>query len=86
MMDSTHELSMGMMRDGIKLHTTVRYHLAPNGVAERMNEYSPMPCALAIVESKWVPWTWHFHFHFWGGRALLMRPILKVEGQRRVDV
>ena len=39
MTDNTRELSMGEMREfceeGIKLHTTVPYHPASNGVAER---------------------------------------------------
>ena len=36
MMGNTHEVLMGKMRDSIMLHTTVPYHSAPNGVAERM--------------------------------------------------
>ena len=31
-----HELSIGELRDSIKQHTTVLYHPASNGVAERM--------------------------------------------------
>jgi len=68
MMDGTHELSMRGMRDGIKLHTVAPYHRAYTGVAERMIGYSPMPCALAMVESKAVIVTWRSLLG--GGRTL----------------
>ena len=56
-----HELSMGKLRDGLKLHTTVPCHPASNGVAERMIGYSSMPRPLAMVGSKLgVPWTLRF--------------------------
>ena len=47
-----HELSMGKLRDGFKLHTTFPCHPASNGVAERMIGYSSMPRPLAMVGSK----------------------------------
>jgi len=71
MMDSTHELSMRGMRDGIKLNTMAPYHPAYNGVVERMIGYSPMPCALAVVESKSVSWTWRSFFFFLVGAHLI---------------